>query len=272
MLKCGQRELDLVKRYATHDYDSVLELYYAKARFYDAHDRHFTAVDPILDPSQYDLREYVQNPVQFVQYLYVENKPLNHIDLDGNVTLSITHSFSGAAGFYGSVFAGVIFDDKGNVDIVAGWALGGGTASVGTSTQIQITSAETVWDTTGLGFEVGGSILGFSLSYIGGSARDNSYVHGISFTPKKIADFTKLDNALNVAFKAGNIYQKVSAVGNIAELHAAVTKTYLLSDLIPLAMTKETKTKLKSLAREYYIALTCSLFRYGVEHILGLKI
>ena len=43
VLKCGQRELDLVKRYATHDYDSVLELYYAKARFYDAHDRHFTA-------------------------------------------------------------------------------------------------------------------------------------------------------------------------------------------------------------------------------------
>ena len=76
VLKCGQRELDLVKRYATHDYDSVLELYYAKARFYDAHDRHFTAVDPILDPSQYDLREYVQNPVQFVQYLYVTNNPI----------------------------------------------------------------------------------------------------------------------------------------------------------------------------------------------------
>ena len=83
VLKCGQRELDLVKRYATHDYDSVLELYYAKARFYDAHDRHFTAVDPILDPSQYDLREYVQNPVQFVQYLYVVNNPILLTDLLG---------------------------------------------------------------------------------------------------------------------------------------------------------------------------------------------
>ena len=80
VLKCGQRELDLVKRYATHDYDSVLELYYAKARFYDAHDRHFTAVDPILDPSQYDLREYTENPVQLVQYLYVGNSPINRID------------------------------------------------------------------------------------------------------------------------------------------------------------------------------------------------
>ena len=83
VLKCGQRELDLVKRYATHDYDSVLELYYAKARFYDAHDRRFTAVDPILDPSQYDLREYVQNPVQFVQYLYVVNNPIIYTDLLG---------------------------------------------------------------------------------------------------------------------------------------------------------------------------------------------
>lgn len=83
VLKCGQRELDLVKRYATHDFDSVLEMYYAKARFYDAHDRRFTAVDPILDPSGYDLREYVKNPVQFVQYLYVVDDPLILIDQDG---------------------------------------------------------------------------------------------------------------------------------------------------------------------------------------------
>ena len=83
VLKCGQRELDLVKRYATHDFDSVLEMYYAKARFYDAHDRRFTAVDPILDPSGYDLREYVKNPVQFVQYLYVEDSPLIYVDYLG---------------------------------------------------------------------------------------------------------------------------------------------------------------------------------------------
>ena len=89
VLKCGQRELDLVKRYATHDFDSVLELYYAKARFYDAHDRHFTAVDPILDPSEYDLREYVSNPVQLVQYLYVQNRPLDYVDLDGYAPYSI---------------------------------------------------------------------------------------------------------------------------------------------------------------------------------------
>ena len=76
VLKCGQRELDLVKEYATHDYDAVLDLYYAKARFYDAYNR----TDPILDPSQYDLREYVKEPMALVQYLYVRANATNKID------------------------------------------------------------------------------------------------------------------------------------------------------------------------------------------------
>ena len=80
VLKCGQRELDLVKRYATHDFDAVLNQYYAKARFYDAENRHFTAMDPILDPSQYSIKEYVDEPVQLVQYLYVKNNAINWID------------------------------------------------------------------------------------------------------------------------------------------------------------------------------------------------
>ena len=83
VLKCGQRELDLVKEYAPHDYDAVLDLYYAKARFYDAYNRTFTAQDPILDPSQYDLREYVKEPMALVQYLYVKANAVNWIDLLG---------------------------------------------------------------------------------------------------------------------------------------------------------------------------------------------
>ena len=83
VLKCGQRELDLVKEYATHDYDAVLDLYYAKARFYDAYNRTFTAQDPILDPSQYDLREYVKEPMALVQYLYVRDNAVNWIDPSG---------------------------------------------------------------------------------------------------------------------------------------------------------------------------------------------
>ena len=80
VLKCGQRELDLVKEYATHDYDAVLNMYYAKARFYDVDNRRFTAVDPILDPRQYDLSQYATDPMQLVQYLYVKDNAVNWID------------------------------------------------------------------------------------------------------------------------------------------------------------------------------------------------
>jgi RHS repeat-associated protein len=73
----------MVKRYATHDYDSVLGMYYAKARFYDAGDRRFATIDPILDGSKYDITDYVKNPVQLVQYLYVKNNPVVYIDPHG---------------------------------------------------------------------------------------------------------------------------------------------------------------------------------------------
>ena len=75
VLKTGKRELDLVKRYATHDYDAVLGMYYAKARFYDAENRRFAAMDPV--------KGEITNPLTMVQYLYVIDNPLRWIDLLG---------------------------------------------------------------------------------------------------------------------------------------------------------------------------------------------
>lgn len=72
VLKCGSRELDLVKRYATHDYDSVLGMYYAKARFYDPELRRFAAMDPI--------KGNIAEPITLVQYIYVINNPLTAVD------------------------------------------------------------------------------------------------------------------------------------------------------------------------------------------------
>ena len=102
VLKCGVRELDLVKRYATHDYDQVLGMYYAKARFYAPENRRFTAVDPILEPSQYDIKDYVNNPVHLVQYLYVSNNPIVYIDPLGLMNY-LTQSGNLWDGFSGSV-------------------------------------------------------------------------------------------------------------------------------------------------------------------------
>ncbi|MBR5317700.1 MAG: RHS repeat-associated core domain-containing protein, partial [Lachnospiraceae bacterium] len=84
VLKCGERELDLVKTYTGHERDSVLGMYYAKARMYDTADKHgstkanklgdkrFTAVDPVKGDAR--------NPQTMVQYTYVINNPLMYVD------------------------------------------------------------------------------------------------------------------------------------------------------------------------------------------------
>ncbi len=89
VLKCGTRELDLVKTYTGHERDSVLGQYYAKARMYDTADKHgstkgnklgdkrFTAVDPV--------KGNVRNQQSLVQYTYVLNNPLMYVDPLGMV-------------------------------------------------------------------------------------------------------------------------------------------------------------------------------------------
>lgn len=52
---------------------------YEIAFTYDADNRRFTAVDPILDSSGYDLWAYVMEPMVLGQYLYVRNNAVNWI-------------------------------------------------------------------------------------------------------------------------------------------------------------------------------------------------
>ena len=61
--------------YAGHQYDDILNQYYAKARMYDADNRRFTAVDPVKG----DAKE----PLSLVQYIYVVNNPLIYVDPTG---------------------------------------------------------------------------------------------------------------------------------------------------------------------------------------------
>ena len=61
-----------MKRYATHDYDAVLGMYYAKARMYDAENRRFASVDPV--------KGNITDPLSLVQYLYVVDNPLRWVD------------------------------------------------------------------------------------------------------------------------------------------------------------------------------------------------
>ena len=88
VLKTGKRELDLVKRYATHDYDAVLGMYYAKARFYDAENRRFASVDPV--------KGEITNPLTMVQYIYAIDCPLIYIDVGGEKAEAV--DFAGVGG------------------------------------------------------------------------------------------------------------------------------------------------------------------------------
>lgn len=95
VLKCGTRELDLVKNYTGHERDSVLGMYYAKARMYDTADKHgstkgnklgdkrFMAVDPV--------KGNVRNPQSMVQYTYVLNNPLLYVDPLGEFAQNYFH-------------------------------------------------------------------------------------------------------------------------------------------------------------------------------------
>ena len=68
IVKMGVRMLDLVQEYTGHAYDQVLDLYYAKARMYDAHDRRFVAVDWVPG----DIRK----TQSLTQYVYCHNNPI----------------------------------------------------------------------------------------------------------------------------------------------------------------------------------------------------
>ena len=105
VLKTGYRELDLVKNYTGHDFDAVLNMYYAKARMYDAENRRFVSIDPILDGTKYDLKEYTTEAINFTAYVYVKDNPLRWIDPLGESALAIAGAgvASGTFSIEGSV-------------------------------------------------------------------------------------------------------------------------------------------------------------------------
>lgn len=187
VLKCGQRELDLVKEYATHDFDAVLNMYYAKARFYDADNRRFAAVDPILNPAEYSISNYVSDPMMLVQYLYVRNNSINWIDRDGYWTVAIGPTAAAAFGLSISASAQLIFDDKKNVALIFSGAAGAGTPNLSGGGVLTFTSADTVHDLSGRGVSLnaGGSaglVVAAGVEFMTGSDRNGKTIYGASFS------------------------------------------------------------------------------------------
>ncbi len=67
--------------YTGHDWDDVLGMYYAKARFYDPAAKRFVSMDPV--------KGNVTDPLSLVSYLYCVDNPLRYVDLDGAIPQEI---------------------------------------------------------------------------------------------------------------------------------------------------------------------------------------
>jgi RHS repeat-associated protein len=91
VVRDGNHSLDLVAEYTGHPYDQVLDLYYAKARMYDAADRRFMAVDLVKGTDA--------NPQSLVQYAYCLNNPIKFIDPFGLAANNPVDLLSNSANF-----------------------------------------------------------------------------------------------------------------------------------------------------------------------------
>ena len=67
--------------YTGHDWDDVLGMYYAKARFYSAEDKRFVAMDPV--------KGSITDPMSLVAYVYCVDNPLRYVDPTGETALAL---------------------------------------------------------------------------------------------------------------------------------------------------------------------------------------
>ncbi len=195
VLKCGTRELDLVKTYTGHERDSVLGQYYAKARMYDTADKHgstkgnklgdkrFTAVDPV--------KGNVRNPQSLVQYTYVLNNPLMYVDPLGRFTVTLGVDFSAAFAIGGNAGVQILIDDNYNIGVGRYLAGGGGTPAVALAGSVSITNADTIFDLSGEGFSVGASgsigIVSAGMDLITATTDNKETIMGVQITPVSVS-------------------------------------------------------------------------------------
>ncbi len=76
----GYRRIAPQLVYTNHEWDDVLDLYYAKARFYDPDEKRFLSTDPV--------KGNVADPLSLVPYLYCVDNPLRWVDPLGLLKLN----------------------------------------------------------------------------------------------------------------------------------------------------------------------------------------
>ena len=194
--------------YATHEYDDVLNQFYAKARMYDAENKRFAAIDPV--------KGLVTQPVSLVQYVYVFDNPVSYIDPDGEfgllagtiIATAASAVISGATAAYQSYKT----DGKVNWKQVGKAAVGGAAAAV--SVGIAVATGGTA---LGVGVMVAGAIAGTRTALHGGNAADIAFSMGKASAGAAVGGKALSAASATVKFVAG--------VAGIAAGTAATVKT-----------------------------------------------
>ena len=251
--------------YATHEYDDVLNQFYAKARMYDAVNKRFDAVDPILNPAEYSISNYVSDPMMLVQYLYVRDNAVNRIDLLGLWTAAISLNGYIAGGWSVGASISLVIDGHGNIGVAITGSGGAGTPGVGVGVQIAYTNANTILDLGGVGAGLGGSVLGHGLDLSFGQAGDGSIVTGVAYTPSKWPASWKISAILSkVGSKVSQLLPTLSSAGSAAELHFLISHTSV-QKIFGFDSYYNT-------IRDYFKTVTCTTVRNILSYTLGVSL
>ena len=161
-----------------------LDIYFAEARFYDANNRTWLAIDPIKDGGNW--------------YQYCFSNPTTYYDPNGLTVIAVGYDISEAFGIRVGIGVQIAFDDKGNIGLVKYSTIGGGFPTLGFGGgTVSLYSADEIWDLNGVGVAIGGGVNGTvlglpisgSVEISFGSARDGSTVFGITGALKPEAAF-----------------------------------------------------------------------------------
>ena len=162
-----------------HIYDTTLDIYFAEARFYDANNRTWLAMDPVKDGGNW--------------YQYCYGDPINYFDPNGLWVLAFGYEVALSFGIKAASGSQFVIDGKGNYGLLNYDAVGGGFPAIGFhGGSVSVYNAEEIWDLEGYAASFGGGINGAAFGFpLSGTvdisfatARDGSVYIGITFSAK----------------------------------------------------------------------------------------
>lgn len=166
-----------VRLYTGREWDAETGLYYYRARYYDPKLGRFLQVDPVGALGGINLYEYVKsNPLNRTDPYGLEEdqgRGTGSIGIGGQVV---------APGLAAKITVGIVFDQDGKAAMFIAPGFGEGFGmSANVSLQSTVTTADTVYDVSGVAADIGGSAgpVGCERNVCLGGVRGNTYSLGV---------------------------------------------------------------------------------------------